>query len=161
MSGQQTPALSPDRQDLKVASRALVRSYGGQEAAAALLPRRHQHYSNCGNPHTEDFLTIDEVAQLEDRTAGLPGYPAVTRALAKRQGFILIPMPQASEGGAVEALVMELASEFGDVAQAVRDALVDREWTKAEKAEALHQLEEMTAVSARLRCAIESVEVSK
>ncbi|MAW99770.1 MAG: hypothetical protein CMN72_09560 [Sphingomonas sp.] len=161
MSGANEVVLSPDRQDLKIASRALVRSYGGQHAAAELLPRRHQHYSDCGNPNTEAFLTIDEVAQLEDRTAGLPGYPVVTRAMAKRQGFILIPMPQADEGGAVEALVMELAAEFGDVAQAVREAVADRKWTKAEKAEALRQLGEMTAVSARLRCAIESVEVTK
>lgn len=111
---------------LKVASRALVGGVGGTDAAGAALGARHQRMSDCGLPNTPDFLRIDEVATLEELTVGQPGWPWVTRALAARQGFVLLAVPQM---GALPAEWHEalgsMVKEVGDVTQRVCAALSD------------------------------------
>lgn len=91
--------LTPDKQDLKVATGDLVAACGGQERAVKFTRfARHQAFSdfaNCGPDHEARFIPIDALADLEARSVGTPGHPVVTRAMAKRLGFALVPLPKA------------------------------------------------------------------
>lgn len=96
--------LSPFKQALKLATRELVRAAGGQEAAVGFTRfARHQALSDFGNPapeHDARFIPVDAVADLEAVTRGTPGWPQVTRALARTQGFALVPLPAPRGEGA-------------------------------------------------------------
>lgn len=146
--------LSPIDQELKVASRALGRAYGNGEAMAALLGRRQQHYSDCGNPNVDTWLTIHDVAQLEDRTVGSAGHPPVTRALAARHGFALVRLPDALPGDvALLALMGKLAGESGDVTQALCTALTDSKIEDAELARIDTEIDHLIDVALRMKAA--------
>lgn len=100
MSGRRDIIHCPDGLALKKASKGLIRAVGGTDGAAASLSEsgerhvRQQRMSDCTNANTADFLRIDEAADLEDLSVGQPGWPHVTRALAKRQGFALLALPE-------------------------------------------------------------------
>lgn len=89
-------AFPPILQGLRVASRALVRAVGGQDAAAATCARikRHQSFSDFGNPNGSAFMPLDAVVELEAVTRGTPGWPVVTRYLAQQTGHVLVPLPE-------------------------------------------------------------------
>lgn len=141
-------------QELKAASKLLGRSYGGGEAMAALLGRRQQHYSDCGNPNVDVWLTIHEAAQLEDRTVGSAGHPPVTRALAARQGFALVRLPEALPGDvALLTLMGTLASESGDVTQAICSALTDSKIEGGELAAIDSEIDHLIDVALRMKAA--------
>lgn len=118
--------LPVDRQELKSASRALVRAYGGQKEAADAIGRRQQWVSDAIHANTPTYLTIEHVAQFEDNTAGFPGHPLVTRELAKRQGFALVKVPDAEGAeGALLKLQATQARAHGESTMAVCEALFD------------------------------------
>lgn len=157
MSGPRDVRLPAEQQDLKAASKALVRAYGGQEAASELLGRAQSRYSDTGSPNTEVFLTICEVAALEDRTAGAAGHPIVTRELARRQGYELVARPRALPAAEdLIACVGDLMREGADVMSAIGDALKDKRWTREEVAAALKQIDELVLVAVTLRAAVAS-----
>jgi hypothetical protein len=85
--------LPADKQSLKVAFAASVRSAGGVEAAAGFVRIGKSQLSDCGRTNTDAFAPIDVVADLQDITAGLPGAPHVLNALAARAGFALVALP--------------------------------------------------------------------
>lgn len=155
MNRDRTMQHAPAAQELKVASRDLVRAHGCQDSAARALGTRQQRLSDCGRPNTPDFLRIDEVAALEDVTHGSVGHPHVTAALARRQGYVLLREPQAlPDNGDLITMVAEMAKENGDVANAVLHAIVDRRIDNGECDHIIEQLNEEIAVAVRLRAAI-------
>lgn len=126
-------ALAPVDQDLKVASAALIRAYGGQVAASELLGRAQSRFSDAGSRNTAVFLTIKEVAEFEDRTAGMAGHPIVTRTLARRQGFELVRHPRAiPDASDLLTCTAALVTEGGDVMGRVGEALKDGRTDAAE-----------------------------
>ena len=159
MSGVRDLQLAPAQQDLKAASKALVRAYGGQEAAAELLGKAQSRYSDAGSPHTPTFLTICEVAELEDRTSGAACHPIVTRELARRQGFELVARPRALPAPeSLIACVGDLLKEGGDVMGAVAEALKDGRWNRQEARTAIEQTDDLIAVAVTLRAALTAIE---
>lgn len=107
---------------LKAATRDLIAASGGTDGAGATIGVRQQRMSDCQNPFNPDFLRINEVAALED----LKRAPIVTRALAKRQGYALVQLPDASAPETIWSLfVAKLAREGGDVMSRIAEALVD------------------------------------
>lgn len=91
--------LTPEEQEIKVASRALVKAYGGQEAAAARLGTRQQRISDCCSTSTDAFLRVDEIAIMEAATVGYPGHPHVTSVLARQRSRELVPTPSIAATG--------------------------------------------------------------
>lgn len=159
MSAARDLTLPPVQQDLKAASKALIRAYGGQEAAHELLGRAQSRYSDAGLGNTAVFLTIDEVGELEDRTAGAAGHPIVTRELARRQGFELVARPRALPAPEdLIAFVGQLLTEGGDVVRAVGEALKDGKWSKGEARAAGEEVDALILVAVTLRAALSAIE---
>lgn len=160
MTGPRTISLPPEAQQLKQASRDLVRAAGGQDAAAEQTGSRQQRMSDVGLRNTSDFLRIDEVAALEDVTHGTIGHPVVTRLLARRQGYTLLRQPDAPPAGAdLIKLVAEGAKENGDVASAILTSLADDgRIDAAEQARILCRIDEQVDVAMRLRATVAMIE---
>lgn len=118
--------LPPDQQELKTACRALVRAFGGQEAAASRLGTRQQRISDCINPNTESFLRVDEIAVLEHETVGLPGHPHLLATRARQLGFELVRTPTITATGKdLLMLFAQQSKENSDLAQAIVETTAD------------------------------------
>lgn len=120
--------LTPAKQAVKRATRALVVAVGGQEACAGFARvHRHQSYSSYGNVACEaDWMPADVIADLEAVTVGTPGYPVLTRELARQAGFALVPLPAVRcEPVSWNEHLARVAKETGDVvSQLARDCAV-------------------------------------
>lgn len=152
MSEPRDLTLAVPDQHLKVASASLIREFGGQVAAGEHFGRAQSRFSDVGSRTTGVFLTIREVAELEDCTAGKAGHPIVTRALAKRQGFELVKLPPAlPECADLLQLAASLAKEGGDVISGVGTALSDGKFCDRDAARILSETDQLIEVAVRLR----------
>lgn len=126
MSGRRDIVHAKPEQELKVASKGLIRAAGGVDGAGETVGCRHQRMSDCGNPNTPDFLRVEEVGKLEDVTVGAVGHPHVTRQLARRQGYALVKLPSGQIAGAdLLRLMGPRAKEFGDTTNSLCMAMAD------------------------------------
>ena len=149
---------APQDQALRVATRALVRAAGGQEAAGAFVGKPQQRISQYATPHDKAWMPLDAVARLEDVTASEPGHPHVTRELAQRQGYALVRLPTARtvEAGWMEHLACcqrESGRLLTDFTKDLADAKIDR----AEAAELRGDLRALLAALVDLDAALEPV----
>jgi len=152
--------LSPREQELKAACGALVDGFGGAIAVGARFNRGHQRICEMTNPAHGSWLSIAQVAELESCTVGLPGHPHVTRLLARRAGFELVPLADAECGeGGVLVMLTRIGAEFGDLQRCAGEALSDGALDPAERKAALGQLREMEQRAAQLRALLERGEV--
>ena len=154
MTGAREIVHEPDLQDLKVASDHLIGAFGPQKKAAGLTGYRQQRLSDCGLMNTNEFLPVDAVLKLESRTVGLPGWPHVTRTLARQQGFILVPEATAEGEGDLTDHLCAIGAEAGAVMRALGEA--EREGlTKERRAIALTQARELAEAAAGLVALLE------
>lgn len=140
--------LSAEEQELKAACRALVKSFGGQDAVAETLGVRQQKVSDWVNPRMPEYMPLSVVALLESCTVGHGGHPAVTRLTARRAGYILVPAPRTVLGE--EAILRALAAisaELGDVSRELMEAQADD--GRIDPGEARRTLAELDAMEAR------------
>jgi len=152
MSDRRDIVLPPDQQELKTACRALVRAFGGQEAAASRLGTRQQRISDCINPHIESFLRVDEVAALEHETVGLPGHPHVLATRARQLGYELVLTPKITATGRdLLQLFAQQSKETSDLAQAIVDAHADGRITDEEAARIDRECSDIIAVTLAMR----------
>lgn len=136
-----TAQLSTRLQLLKSASRSLIRSFGGQVAAGEHLGKRHQRYSDVALPNTEDFLTIAEVMELESNTVGMADHPPVTRALAREQGFVLVPVSDdAADDHDWLTHVSRLSAEAGEITSDIAASVANGDGVTAKEVDQ-HDLE--------------------
>lgn len=144
---------------LKIATRATIHGCGGGEGAAATIAAvtgcaaRQQRMSDCGNVHKPaDFLRVNEVGHLEDVAARDVSWPAITRALAARQGFDLVPIYKSPrKSGDWLSGVSALAHEAGDVVSQITAALTNGAVEEGEAAVILSEIEQLSQVVAALR----------
>lgn len=138
MSGRRDLVHSREALELKKAAKGLIRAVGGTDGAAASLTNeqrnvRQQRMSDCTVPNTPDFLRVDEVGELEDLSHGQPGWPHVTRTLAKRQGFALLPLPEQVVGDTnLHRALSEVVQETNEVVTKALSALSDNSVTPDE-----------------------------
>lgn len=124
-------------QRLKSATRDMVAAAGGVEVAGEIVGLGRSRMSDCQNPHTEAFLTIQQARRLEDVTRGYPGWPAITRALARAAGGVFVPLPDAAGAGEWHSAMGRLAKEAGDITARICAALADDGHVSAREAEAI------------------------
>jgi hypothetical protein len=158
MSGERTLTLPPDLQAGKAATKALVRAYGGQEAAAAARGKSQSRLCAYGLPNTDDFIPIDDVHALEACTHGAAGHPHVTRWLAREAGYELVrrPCPNAPEtvwSGFVARLSREAGELMGGVCE---DLSGDNDLTPAEAARRLPDAADLVRVAVELEAALKA-----
>lgn len=149
---------------MKAATRALVSGCGGGEGAAATIEAatgrhaRQQRMSACGSANVPDFLRIDEVDVLEDAARRDAQWPHVTRALAARRGFRLVPVRMAASGGReVHVLLSNLYRESGEAGAQIAEAIADGQITAAEAEACLAEVRQMEQAAAEMRAALEGV----
>lgn len=120
MTVDRTTSLPTELQELKTASRALVRAFGGQEAAAKRLGTRQQRISDCTSRNTDAFLRLDEVAVLEAETVGTLGHPHVTSVLARSLDMeIVVLTPCAATGRDLLKLFAGQSRSNGELADKI------------------------------------------
>lgn len=154
--------LPPRAQSLKNATKALIRAYGGQEAAEAETGKSQTQISRYGSVDSDAFAPIDFVASLEAATHGQPGHPHITRWLARNAGGVFVTLPKAASAEADWHQAMAaVAKESSEVIQRVCAALPDgvtaaeiRELRiREEIAEAQEKLALLDAMAARVEAA--------
>lgn len=150
--------LSSEKQGLKLAARDLVRSVGGQEAAAGFCRVSQQRLSEYGSVNADLFMPADVVMDLEAVTRGEPGAPHVTRYLARAAGFGLVALP---ELGTVSANwhdhIGGLAEEAGDITRKICVALADDGKVTGREVKAhglMADAEQLLAIAVNLRAAL-------
>ncbi len=150
--------LPPEQLDLKIATAAAMKAAGGQVYLTEITRRAQSSFSDWGSKNTSCFAPIDLVATIEEHGHGAPGWPHVTRALARRQGFDLFQLPP------VEALETEwgrqlasLAKEAGEVMARLGAALSDdQDVDRAEALGVIPDARELVSVAVALLTAIET-----
>lgn len=144
--------LPADQQELKGATRALVRAFGGQEAAASRLGTRQQRISDCLNKNTDSFLRIDEIAVLEDETVGHPGHPHVTGTRARQLGYELVRTPVITASGKdLLHLFARQSKENSDLAQAIVESSADGSICAADAERIERELDDIIANAVAMR----------
>lgn len=120
MSTDRTQRLSPNELALKLACREAVKAAGGQEFVAGETGRAQSRISDYCSQNTREFMPVDVLRKVEALSAGAPGHPHVTRALARAQGGAFVPLPDG--GGQVcfaapklGQLLAQVAGESSDV----------------------------------------------
>jgi hypothetical protein len=101
--------------DLKNATDAAFDAAGGQDRFAKATGRSQSSMSDAASLDTPTFLRLDVIGDLEDYGRGRPGHPHITRALARRQGFELVPSGSSGDEASLPMLLGQLGSEVGDV----------------------------------------------
>lgn len=120
MNGERTLNLPPHLQSAKIAFGALTDAFGGQVPAAAETGKSQSRISAYAHPHTADFAPLDVIDSLEARTVGTHGHPQVTAWLARRRGYELVRLPDASAPPMPwTALIADAVHASGQVAGAL------------------------------------------
>ena len=168
MSTDRTQRLSPAELALKLACRDMVKAAGGQEFVAGETARTQSRISDYLSPNTRDFMPTDLVRKVEALSAGAPGHPHVTRALARAQGgaFVALPGAGPSDGPVAVSfdapqlgqLLAQVAGESSDViallASSQLEATIDElpaVLREAIAAECFELVEKVAAIERRLR----------
>lgn len=140
MSGRHDIVHPAHLQDLKVASHDLIGAHGTQKQTEAVTGLRQQKLSDLGNSHTADFMTLDTAIELERRTVGAPGWPHVTRAMARQNGGVFVRLPDARDAeGDWLGLLGGLSAETGDIINGIATALSNDRRIDAKEARALRR----------------------
>lgn len=116
----------PHLQRLKVGCRMAIDAAGTTQQAAAAADAYQQRMSDCRLTNTDAWLRVDEALALEDVTVGLPGWPAVTRALCAHHGGVFLPLPAADVDGADwHRAIAGVTKEFADIVAPLLELLSD------------------------------------
>lgn len=155
MSGDRDITLPPSLQAAKVATRDLVKSFGGQEAASAETGKSQSRICAYGHQNMADFAPLDVIDALEDRTVGLPGWPHVTRWLCRQRGgeFVQLPDPNVS-APSWGKLVASIAKEHGELTSGVIADLDDNDISPAEARARLKDAAELVHSAVQLEHAL-------
>ncbi len=114
-----------DLQAVKAATRRLVDICGGQESAASITRVSHQTISRYRlADRADDFIPADVLLDLEKDA----GDPLVTRVLAARQGWTIVPAHAQPSGATLMQSIGQITQETSDVVNAVANGLADGEF---------------------------------
>jgi len=152
-------AHPPHLQGAKEAFKALVRAYGGQEAAVeGGCGKSQSRLCDYGRPNTPDFAPIDVVDFLEARTHGAPGWPHVTDWLCRRRGGVFLPLPDGeAPPGQWTGFVAALAEQAGGLTSGIcTDLADDHDVTPAEARRRLGDAAELVRVAVSIEAALKA-----
>lgn len=118
--------LKPTDIALSGATGDAVHAAGKQVYVAHMLGRGQSTINAWGNEEAAEFIPLRLVPALERMATGQEGWPHITRALARMQGFELFRLPPPDgDAGDWLAQIGLLWSEGGDVASKMCAALGD------------------------------------
>jgi len=144
--------LSHGQIDLKIASDMAVDAAGGQFKFAKATDRSQSSISDGCSLNTKTFLRLDVIAEIEDRGVGRAGHPHITRALAKRQGFVLVSAGDVGDEDSLPMLLGSVASEAGDVIKLLAERIASgASMTPRAHDDAAREIDELMDAVATLR----------
>jgi hypothetical protein len=109
----------PERdRGLKALFRALLTRCGGLDASASCVRVGRSQLANYTDMASDQFAPVDVVAELE----AVAGEPLVTAELARRAGFLLIPVVADAEGHLAQDMA-QLGREIGEAFAAYAEAM--------------------------------------
>jgi hypothetical protein len=129
---------------VKTAWKLLVQRLGGGEAAASCTRATRSMASDYGNIHSDRFVPVDVLLDAES----VAGEPLVTAALARAQGYELVPITPVSEAIlAVE--VARLGADVADLFAQIASHLAGAPLSDVQRARALADLSDVKQVVIR------------
>jgi hypothetical protein len=148
--------LPPAEQAHAEKARELIAAVGGLDPAS--------EYGGIGTsqlgryqPKTDrDSMPSRVIEALESVTHGTPGHPVMTRHLARRQGFVLVPLPGAQPGESEwNRHVARLSKQAGAMIAAIATALADDQYVSpAEARDRLPTAHSLVTVAAEIEHAL-------
>lgn len=158
MSDARSIVHPPELQAGKAASKALIRAFGGQEAAEAHTGKSQSQLSAYGGRNTPFFMPIDVVAALEGSTHGLPGHPHVTRWLAREAGYGLVRLPDAKAPPTQwSGFIAQLGKEAGEVINGIcTDLISENDVSPAEAATRLGDAADLVRIAIEIEAALKA-----
>ena len=142
-------AISPADMAFKSLALALIEAAGGLHAAAAATRVGKTSLGNYQHRFVDQFMPVDVVARLE----ALAPEPLITAELARRAGYVLVPVAPAL-GGALHIEMARLGAKVGVVFSAYAEALRDGRVTPAEAAEMARELGDVIRVATAAQQAV-------
>lgn len=121
---------------LKTAWKQLLGDVGGVDATAACTRATRSLASDYGNVNSDRFAPADIV--LEAETIG--GRPHVTMALARAQGYELVPV-EAHERSDLARMIARIGKDAAEVFATAGQALADQRLTESEIDALLRELD--------------------
>lgn len=135
---------------LKTAWKQLVGDIGGVDAVAACTRTTRSLASDFGNVASERFAPIDVVLDAE----AIGGRPHVTSALARLQGYALLPLVPRDAGDLARALA-ELSADVGRTFADAVTALAHPALAPEERATLIRDLVEVARVATEASCLLQ------
>lgn len=140
--------------DLKAAVRALLHACGGEARAAERCRVSKSTLSEYGNPgHPDRHMPVDVALALERACGEAP----ITEHMARAHGAVLLrPVAAEDAGPHWLAHLTRIGKEASDVFNRASEYLVDSEIDAEEAPHLLRELDELMAVSAAMRAAVQA-----
>lgn len=138
-------------------ARELIAAVGGLDAASAITETSTSQLGRYQSKHERDSMPARVIEQLESVTHGTPGHPILTRHLARRQGFVLVPLPHDLPGeGEWARYISRLSDKAGKLITGIAaDLADDMDVSPAEAAARLASADKLTEIAAELRAALQ------
>jgi hypothetical protein len=141
MNRQYMPA---DYNAIKTAVKLVVADLGGIDAAASCTRVGRSQIAEYGVPGKDSFAPADVIMDLER----VGGAAHITAALARAQGYMLVPMDMPRERGALASLMAEIGRDVGDLFGTAATALAHDKLSEQERQDLLRELDTLRGVSA-------------
>lgn len=135
---------------LKTAWKQLVGDIGGIDAVAACTRTTRSLAGDFGSLNADRFAPIDVVLDAE----AIAGRPHVTAALARAQGYMLLPLAP-RHAGDLSRVLAELSSDVGRTFADAVAALAHPALSPDERATLIRDLDEVARVAAEARCLLQ------
>lgn len=114
-----------DCKDIKKATRDLIRLNGGIEAVAEDTNYSKSYIGNINNHNDPTFIPVNMILNLERDSDD----PVITRMLARKQGYVLIPAQSKMSSSQAAILTARLGKEtsdvFAEIAKSIADGAID------------------------------------
>jgi hypothetical protein len=111
---------------LKLATKDAMRAAGGQEFLSETLGKSQSRFSDYGSSTTADFMPVNDIRKVQALGAGKPGWPHITTALAREDGFELFKVPEAAPvAGDWLNHISALSAESSEITTKICSALAD------------------------------------
>ena len=99
---------------VKTAFKNLIADLGGIDAAASCTRIGRSQIANYGMAGNEQFVPVDVLMDLEQ----VGGFPHVTAALARTQGFVLVPIELSRDHGELAVQLATMGRYVGEIGRA-------------------------------------------
>lgn len=137
-------------------ARELIEAAGGLEASAEETGISTSQLGRYQSKQERDSMPARVIEALEAVTHGKPCHPIMTRHLARRQGFALVPLPGAMPGnGEWNRYISRLSEKAGKLISGIAlDLANDHDVSPAEAAVRLQSAQRMVQIAVDLEAAL-------